>query len=135
MESAYLRALAKRYPSVDAALAARANLEAILTLPKMTVHVVSDVHGEDIKLRQVINNASGSLRPLLESIFRGEVPANELTELLAVLYYPRETWTAHGGDFMLFAARALTIIRELAKRYTIAYVERIIPDPLDPVLR
>ncbi|HET9991605.1 MAG TPA: fructose-bisphosphatase class III [Kofleriaceae bacterium] len=127
--------MAKQYPSVDAALAALANLEAILTLPKMTVHVVSDVHGEDIKLRQVINNASGSLRPLLDSIFRGEVPAGELTELLAVLYYPRETWTAHGGDLVLFVARALTIIRELAKRYTIAYVERIIPDPLDPVLR
>ena len=135
MESAYLRALAKQYPNVDAALAALANLEAILTLPKMTVHVVSDVHGEDVKLRQVINNASGSLRPLLESIFRGEVAAAELTELLTVLYYPRETWTAHGGDLTLFVSRALTIIRELAKRYTIAYVERIIPDPLDPVLR
>ena len=135
MESAYLRALAKRYPSVDAALAARANLEAILTLPKMTVHVVSDVHGEDIKLRQVIANASGSLRPLLESIFAGQVSGPELTELLTVLYYPRETWMAHGGDLVTFASRALTIIRELAKRYTIAYVERIIPDPFDPVLR
>jgi len=135
VESAYLRALAKRYPSIDAALAARANLEAILTLPKMTVHVVSDVHGEDVKLRQVINNASGSLRPLLESIFAGQLSGPDLTELLAVLYYPRETWTAHGGDLVVFAGRALAIIRELAKRYTIAYVERIIPDPLDPVLR
>ncbi|MEP6865788.1 MAG: fructose-bisphosphatase class III [Deltaproteobacteria bacterium] len=130
-----MRALAKRYPSVDAALTARANLEAILTLPKMTVHVVSDVHGEDVKLRQVINNASGSLRPLLESIFAGQVSGPELTELLTVLYYPRETWMARGGDLVMFASRALTIIRELAKRYTIAYVERIIPDPFDPVLR
>ena len=50
-------------------------------------------------------------------------------------YYPRETWTAHGGDLTLFVAHAVTIIRELARRYTIEYVERIIPDPLDPVLR
>ncbi|MEO6776627.1 MAG: fructose-bisphosphatase class III [Kofleriaceae bacterium] len=135
MQLAYLRALAKRYPSVDAALTACANLEAILTLPKMTVHVVSDVHGEDVKLRQVLNNASGSLRPLLESIFAGQLSGPELTELLAVLYYPHETWTAHGGDLVKFVAHALTIIRELAKRYTIAYVERIMPDPLDPVLR
>ena len=41
----------------------------------MTVHVVSDVHGEDVKLRQVINNASGILRPFVESIFRGDALA------------------------------------------------------------
>ena len=63
-----LKTLAKRYPNVDAVLAELANLEAILTLPQPTVHVVSDVHGEYVKLRQVINNASGSLRPLVERV-------------------------------------------------------------------
>ena len=144
MEPAYLRALAKQYPTIEAALAELANLEAILTLPKMAVHVVSDVHGEYVKLRQVINNASGALRPFVESIFGsadagsagpGQLSAAELDELLTVIYYPRETWIAHGGDFVTFVGRAITIIRELMRRYTIEHVERIIPDPLDPLLR
>ena len=37
-------------------------LRAALSLPRGLVHVISDVHGEDAKLRHVINNASGSLR-------------------------------------------------------------------------
>ena len=134
MELAYLRALAAQYPTVEHALAELANLEAILKLPTMTVHVVSDVHGEYVKLRQVINNASGALRPFVEHIFP-ELSADELGELLTVIYYPLETWSAHGGDLALFVARSVRIIRELARRYTIDHVEKIIPDPLDPVLR
>ncbi len=130
-----MRTLAKRFPSVEHALTEVASLESILALPKMTVHVVSDVHGEDIKLRQVINNASGSLRPLLEGIFAGQLASDELDDLLTLIYYPRETWLAHGGDLAQFAGRAVTIIRVLARRYTIKHVERIIPDPFDPVLR
>ena len=141
MEPAYIRALAKQYPTIEAALAELANLEAILTLPKMTVHVVSDVHGEYVKLRQVINNASGALRPFVEINFRsatagaGQLSTAEINELLTTIYYPRETWVSHGGDFVTFVGRAVTIIRELSRRYTIEHVERIIPDPLDPVLR
>ena len=69
-EQLLLRILAKRYPNVGAAVAELANLEAVLTLPKPTVHVVSDVHGEFAKLRQVVANASGSLRPVVEAISR-----------------------------------------------------------------
>src|SRR5262249_1697799 len=79
-----LRILAKRYPTVDAAVAELANLEAILTLPKPTVHVVSDVHGEFAKLRQIVANASGSLRPVVEAI-------SPDPDLLDLIYYPRET--------------------------------------------
>ena len=91
---AHLHALAKRYPNVPAALAELANLNAILTLPKPTVHVVSDVHGEYVKLRQVINNASGSLRPLVDRLYAGSLEPEERNDLLALFYYPRETWLA-----------------------------------------
>src|SRR5687767_7802039 len=64
----YLRALARRFPTADAALAEIGHLEAVLTLPKGTVHVVSDVHGEHKKLTHIVNNASGRLRPLVESL-------------------------------------------------------------------
>ncbi len=61
-ELAALKPLARRFPTPDAALAEIARLSAQLTLPKGVVHVVSDVHGEDLKLRHIINNASGTLR-------------------------------------------------------------------------
>ena len=55
--------------TVDLAIAEIAALRAGSCLPRATVHVISDVHGEYKKLRHVINNASGSLRPLVEELF------------------------------------------------------------------
>jgi len=136
---AHLHALAKRYPNVPAALAELSNLHAILTLPKPTVHVVSDVHGEYIKLRQVINNASGSLRPLIDRLFAA-LPTAERNELLAFFYYPRETWLAHtrGKDeptrrakLLWFVPHAVTVIQDLARHYTLKHVDKIVPDPFD----
>src|SRR5918992_3231574 len=89
-ELTLLQALAVQYPTIDHALAEAAALRASLSLPKGTVHVVSDVHGEYKKLRHIINNASGSLRPLVESLFSDEMPAEEIRRLLAVIYYPHE---------------------------------------------
>src|SRR2546423_11519694 len=53
-EMTLLQALAARYPTADLALAEAASLRASLLLPKGTVHVVSDVHGEYKKLRHII---------------------------------------------------------------------------------
>ncbi|MCB9559061.1 MAG: fructose-bisphosphatase class III [Kofleriaceae bacterium] len=137
----YLRALARRYPNPAAVLAELTNLESILTLPKPTVHVVSDVHGEHVKLRQVVNNASGSLRPLLARLFGDRLDAGELDDLLTMLYYPRETYQAlpdgepRRAAVRRFVGHAVTVIRELARRYTLKHVERIVPDPFDATVR
>src|SRR5438105_5008600 len=85
-----LRALAARFSTADSALAELSSLQACLSLPKGTVHVVSDVHGEYKKLRHIINNASGTLRPLVQTLFAGRLSDSELRDLLALLYYPRE---------------------------------------------
>ncbi len=136
MELLHLRTLARRYPNVPAALAELANLEAVLVLPMPTVHVVSDVHGEHDKLRQVINNASGSLRPLVERVLGGDAAR----ELLPILYHPRETWLAFDPArrrelLPRVVASSATVVRELARRYTLKHVERVIPDPFDPMIR
>lgn len=89
-ELAPLEALSASFPSSAAALSEAAALRATLSLPKSTVHVVSDVHGEYKKLRHIVNNASGSLRPRVESLFAGRLSSDELQQLLAVLYYPRD---------------------------------------------
>src|SRR5215813_8162173 len=92
MTLTHLQILARRFPDAQEVLAELANLQAVLTLPKPTVHVVSDVHGEYVKLRQVINNASGSLRPLFERLLAGRLDGESIEQLLTVMYYPRETW-------------------------------------------
>ena len=95
----YLEALARRFPNRSAALAELAHLEAVLTLPKGTVHIVSDVHGEYKKLSHVIRNASGSLRVLVDAVFSG-TPApgfavtseEERRAILSFVYYSDQTW-------------------------------------------
>ena len=138
----HLHALAKRYPNVPAVLAELANLGAILTLPKPTVHVVSDVHGEYVKLRQVINNASGSLRPLVDRLLP-VLSTAERNELLAWFYYPRESWLSYTrgkdeairrGKLAWFVPHAMTVIEDLARHYTLKHVDKVIPDTFDAVL-
>ncbi len=89
-EMTLLNALAQNYPTASTALAEAAGLHAALSLPKGVVHIVSDVHGEYKKLRHIINNASGALRPLVNRLFKERLTDEEQQQLLAVLYYPRE---------------------------------------------
>lgn len=87
---AILRPLAERFPNVDSAMAEIARLSAIRTLPKCAIHVISDIHGEDQKLRHVINNASGSLRPLVEKMFGERMEPAEFRDFLTLIFYPPE---------------------------------------------
>ena len=131
-ELTMLRALATSYPTADAALAELAALKASLSLPAGSVHVVSDVHGEYKKLRHIINNASGTLRPLVERLFGNRLNDAELRELLAVLYYPLETMELLTQRFADTSARQswvaktlryqFEIVRELAALYRRAFV-------------
>ena len=131
----YLRALRDRYPNAEAALAAIAGLRARLTLPKGTIHVISDVHGEYVKLKHVINNASGSLRPLVESTFGDRLTAAEKLELLNLIYYPRETFMqrefaddAERRKFVRVAcAQKFELLRVLSRRYDMATMEQVFP--------
>jgi fructose-1,6-bisphosphatase-3 len=143
MASTHLHILAKRFPNVPAVLAELANLESVLTLPVPTVHVVSDVHGEDVKLRQVVNNASGSLRPLFERLYAG-LGAQAIEQLLTLTYYPHESWAVmvRGIDgarrrelLHWVAGNAAIAIRDLARHYSLKYVAHVVPDPFDAVLR
>ena len=88
-ELAALTPLRRQYPTPDAAAGRLALLAAECSLPKGTVHVISDVHGEDRKLRHVLNNASGSLRPLMQ--------ADAVS--VALPDGPREPLRVHALDF------------------------------------
>src|SRR6202011_481709 len=87
-ELAKLAPLAREIPNIDAAVAEIARFSAELTLPQGTIHVISDVHGEDQKLRHIINNASGTLRPLVERLFQEHLTPKHFRELLTLIFYP-----------------------------------------------
>jgi fructose-1,6-bisphosphatase III len=140
-----LRPLSRLYPTIDAAVAEIARLSAQLTLPMGTVHVISDIHGEYVKLRHVINNASGTLRPLVERLFADALSPPEMQEFLSVLFYPRETLARQAerlGEtekqrayWQRLVLHLLTLIRTLSRRYTHQRVEHVFPIEYRDVLR
>ena len=134
---AMLELLALEYPNVDAAIAETARLAAVQTLPKSAVHVISDIHGEDKKLQHVINNASGTLRPVVEEMFAGRMNAQEMAEFLKLTFYPaevtarlRQTLT-HPEDVLAYATRTLQpqleLLRYLVSNYSLRLATRLFP--------
>jgi fructose-1,6-bisphosphatase-3 len=136
-ERAALQVLSRQVPTLDAALAEIARLRAELTLPRGTIHVISDVHGEDVKLRHVINNASGTLRPLVERLFADRLNPDELREFVTLIFYPRESLDRiaptvsepdRRRDFCRRTLRNLfELLRTLARRYSRRRVESVFP--------
>lgn len=134
---AHLRALAARFPTTDAAIAEAAALRAMLGLPKGVVHVISDVHGEDAKLRHVINNASGALRQLVDQVVGDHLPEEERDRFLAVLYYPREAINRYSQEIVASGQRAewvyktlflqFEIVRVLRQSYRRVHFEKLLP--------
>lgn len=127
LHQSLLENLALRFPTIDSALAEIAALEAHLTLPKGSIHIISDIHGEHAKLRHVINNASGALRPLVSETFSTTLTSEEQENLISILYYPAEyfdeihdkladtPWRRHWIRQIL--RHQATLIRKLACSY------------------
>ncbi len=132
-----LELLASEYPNVDAAVAEVARLAAVQTLPKGAVHIISDIHGEDKKLQHVINNASGTLRPLVEEMFAGRMNADEMADFLKLTFYPaevtqrlRQTLT-ESADIKAWAVRTLKpqleLLRYLVSNFSLRLATRLFP--------
>ncbi|HEY0791252.1 MAG TPA: fructose-bisphosphatase class III [Chthoniobacterales bacterium] len=132
-----LRPLSREVPNVDAAVAEIARFSAELTLPQGTIHVISDIHGEDRKLRHVINNASGTLRPLVENLFRDRIPPKQFQELLTLIFYPAEvvgrlehtisTPEAQRAYAMRTLHDLFDVVRVLAARRSLKHALRVFP--------
>ncbi len=134
-----LRALARQYPNVEVARSEIAACAAMLGLPKPATHVISDIHGDYRKLRHVINNASGRLRPLVEELFGSRLAPNELAAFLALLYYPQEamqhlrdalqTQEAQGGWAQQTLRMQFDCVRRLAPVYRRGHIYALFPTP------
>jgi fructose-1,6-bisphosphatase-3 len=121
---AHLRALASQFPTTDAAISEAAALRASLALPAGIVHVISDVHGEDAKLRHVINNASGALRRLADEVVGDRLTPHEKARFLAVLYYPREAINLFSHDIVAGGTRPDWVFSTLSLQFEIIRVLR-----------
>ncbi len=136
-ELATLEPLAREVPNTDSAIAEIARLSAELTLPKGTIHVISDIHGEDKKLRHVINNASGTLRPLVERLFKDRMSPEEFQGILTLIFYPAEVvdrleqTLRDPQDQKAYALRTLRdlfeVIRVLASRRSLDAATCLLP--------
>jgi fructose-1,6-bisphosphatase III len=129
--------LSREIPTIDCAIAEIARFAAELTLPSGTIHVISDIHGEDKKLRHVINNASGTLRPLVERLLKEKMPANEFDEFLKLIFYPAEVVESlqktlreeeEQKSYSMRTLQALfEVVRVLAARHSLKYATRLFP--------
>lgn len=133
---AALRPLARLFPTLDAATAELSRLAGELTLPSGTIHVLSDIHGDDVKLRHVINNASGTLRPLVQRLL-GDHLGDRLPRFLALLFYPHELLDRVAPTFrdaqerQTFVRDTLDCLarlaRHLARTFPVPRVQAVLP--------
>ncbi len=136
-ELAGLEPLAREIPNIDSAIAEIARLSAELTLPKGTIHVISDIHGDDKKLRHVINNASGTLRPLVERLMKERMSPEQFQEFLTLIFYPAEvvnrleqtlrTAQEQKGYAMRVLNDLFDIVRVLATRRSLQRAMNVFP--------
>ncbi len=136
--------LAAQFPDVNAATAELARTAAVLTLARGAIHVISDVHGEDKKLRHVINNASGALRPLIERLLGDRLAGRELEAFVTLSFYPAEVVArleqtmTDPAEQRAYALRTLrlqfVLVRELAARYSHKRAMRDFPAAWRPLL-
>lgn len=85
---AYLKLLAKEYPSIKAASSEVINLTAIRGLPKGTEYFFSDLHGEYEAFIYLLRSASGIIREKIKESFGHIIPEGEQIELANLIYYP-----------------------------------------------
>ena len=84
----YLRLLAKRFPTIQAASSEVINLSANLHLPKGTEHFLSDIHGEYEAFSHVMRSGSGSIKRKIDDLFGEEMTAAERESFATLIYYP-----------------------------------------------
>lgn len=85
---AYLKLMAREYPTIKAASSEIINLTAIQGLPKGTEYFFSDLHGEYEAFIHLLRSASGIIREKIKETFGHIIPEKEEVELANLIYYP-----------------------------------------------
>ncbi|NBJ81760.1 fructose-1,6-bisphosphatase [bacterium 1XD42-94] len=131
---AYLRLLAKEYPSVRAASGEIINLMAIQGLPKGTEYFFSDLHGEYEAFIHLLRSASGIIREKISETFGYLISEEEEIALANLIYYPERNLRSikREGKFTedwqrITIYRLVQICKEVSSKYTRSKVRKKMP--------
>lgn len=131
---AYLKLLAREYPSVKAASSEIINLMAIQGLPKGTEYFFSDLHGEHEAFVHLLKSASGIIREKIKETFGHIIPEEEQAELSHLIYYPDkhlQRLCRDGGNTeewqRVTIYRLVQICKVVSSKYTRSKVRKKMP--------
>lgn len=131
---AYLKLLARQYPSIKAASSEIINLTAICGLPKGTEYFFSDLHGEYEAFIHLLRSASGIIREKIRETFGYVIPEEEQVELANLIYYPDRSLARliHDGKYTenwqrITIYRLVQICKEIGSKYTRSKVRKKMP--------
>lgn len=130
----YLKLLAQRYPSIQAACSEIINLSANLQLPKGTEHFLSDIHGEYEAFSHVLKSGSGSIKRKIDEMYAEELSEAERRSLATLIYYPRKKLSLlrrslpnQDAWFRATLFRLVRICRVVSSKYSRAVVRQALP--------
>ena len=131
---AYLKLLAKEYPTVKAASSEIINLMAIRGLPKGTEYFFSDLHGEYEAFVHLLRSASGIIREKISETFGYVISDEEEIALANLIYYPERNLMVVRKEGRLnedwqkvMIYRLVRICKEVSSKYTRSKVRKKMP--------
>ena len=131
---AYLKLLAREYPSVREAAGEIVNLMAICSLPKGTEYFFSDLHGEYEAFIHLLRSSSGITREKIKATFCHLIPEDEQIRIANLIYYPERSLArlkkqgTYSEDWQKITIyRLVQICREVSSKYTRSKVRKKMP--------
>ena len=131
---AYLKLLAKEYPTVKEATSEIVNLTAICSLPKGTEYFFSDLHGEYEAFIHLLRSSSGITREKIKETFGHLIPEEEQVQLANLIYYPERNlarmmkqghYTEDWQKITIY--RLVQSCKEVSSKYTRSKVRKKMP--------
>ena len=133
---AYLKLLAREYPTIQSASTEIINLTAIRGLPKGTEYFFSDLHGEHEAFIHLLRSSSGIIREKIKETFGYVIPEDEQDELANLIYYPKRTLNQlaqsdsdHNNDDWkrITIYRLVQLCKQVSSKYTRSKVRKKLP--------
>ena len=132
---AYLKLLAREYPTAKAASSEIINLTAIKGLPKGTEYFFSDLHGEHEAFIHLLRSSSGIIREKIKETFGYVIPEEDQERLANLIYYPEKVihqLSAEGKATdewkRINIYRLVEICKVVSSKYTRSKVRKKLPE-------
>ena len=138
---AYLKLLAREYPTIQSASTEIINLTAIQGLPKGTEYFFSDLHGEHEAFIYLLRSSSGIIREKIRETFGHIISEEDEVRLANLIYYPEKMINQikqaneYTEDWQKTAVyRLVQICREVSSKYTRSKVRKKMPKEFSGVI-